>query len=291
MDNNTQAQNATRCGNIAIVGRPNVGKSTLMNRILGTKLCITSRRPQTTQRSILGVKTVGSTQFVYYDTPGMFGKRNLGRRARVEYAPLAGVDVCLFVLEAQGFNDTDRNVLDRLLGNPSAVMIAVINKVDLLPNREAILPLLDGLRSEHEFSEYLPISATRTSDTHALETLEACVARHLPLCEHQFAADYQTDCTQDFMVMELIREKVMRQMGDELPYAVEILLENCEEHDDQLHIHACIQVERSSHKKMLIGKGGTRIKKIGTAARLDIEKLLATKVMLNLRVRMSSSSS
>lgn len=261
-----------------------MGKSTLLNAILGTKLSATSRRPQTTRHNILGVKTLDHLQFVYCDTPGMYHGRRSDRRVRTARTQVDGMDVCLFVFDARGFNDADRGVLNALTRGASLPVVAVLNKIDLLPRREDLLPMLDALQAENLFNEYFPISAIRSADRRAFESLEACVAAYLPEGDHAFPADYQTDCSPGFLVTEMIREKVMRQMGDELPYAVSVVLEHWELRNERTHIHACIRAPRLSHKKMLVGRDGARIKKIGIAARLDIEKMLGTPVMLRLRV-------
>jgi GTP-binding protein Era len=275
----------TRCGCIAIIGRPNVGKSTLMNRMLGKKIGITSRRPQTTRQDVLGVKTIDNAQFIYCDTPGM---KSRPEHTDPNSAPLIDMDVCLFVLSANQYTEQDLGILRTMSVDEHMPVIAVLNKIDLLSHPDEVLPLIVRLREDYPFSDYLPVCAIRGGNS-PLQDLEDCVRSHLPHAPWRFPADYETNVSDRFRVTELIREKIMRQMGDELPYACEVLLEHWEQASPCVDIHACVRVSRDSHKKMLIGKGGARIKKIGSAARIDISKLLDTKVMLRLRVQLAPS--
>ena len=278
----------THCGQIAIIGRPNVGKSTLMNRVLAKKISITSRRAQTTQNNVLGVKTVDETQFIYCDTPGWHNRRDT--HVRAPRAPLLGMDAGLFVLAANNYVDADRAILSILKQDTTIPVIAVINKIDLLSQRDDVLPLMARLRDDYPFSDYFPICALRVGNNTALHDLENCIRDYLPHAPHRFSPDCETDASERVRAAELIREKIMRQMGDELPYACHVLIERWERIEKGWNIHACIRVERPSHKKMLIGKDGARIKKIGIAARMDMLKLLNDPVHLRLWVQLKSPS-
>ena len=275
------------CGFVAIVGRPNVGKSTLMNRILGQKVSITSRRPQTTRHQVMGIKTDVDTQFVYVDTPGMHimsKDRNKAINHFMNQAAtqaLRDVDCVVFIIDRTRWSDEDQAVLKRL-EHVEAPIILAVNKVDRLQDKASLLPWLSDVGARREFAAIIPISAKHGTQ---VDTLEAEVAKHLPESVHFFPEDQITDKSMRFMAAELVREKIMRQLGDELPYQVTVEIEEFRETDRVTHISALILVERQGQKVILIGDNGERIKNIGREARLDIERVMDTKVMLNLWVK------
>ncbi|TWI58790.1 GTP-binding protein Era [Pseudomonas duriflava] len=278
---------ATRCGYVAIVGRPNVGKSTLLNHILGQKLAITSRKPQTTRHTLLGIKTEGSVQAVYVDTPGMHkeNQKALNRYMnKTASAALKDVDVIIFVVDRTRWTEEDDMVLDRLkhLSNP---IIVAVNKTDRLEDKSELLPQLKWLAEQLPAAEIIPISAQHGTN---LLALEALVAERLPESEHFFPEEQITDRSSRFLAAELVREKIMRQLGAELPYQVAVEIEEFKQEGRVLHIHALILVERDGQKKILIGNAGDRIKRIGQEARKDMETLFDSKVMLNLWVKVRS---
>lgn len=275
------------CGFVAIVGRPNVGKSTLMNRILGQKISITSRRPQTTRHQVMGIKTEGQAQFVYVDTPGMhmMGKdRNKAINRFMNQAAtqaLRDVDCVVFIVDRTRWTHEDDVVLEKL-SNVKAPVILAVNKVDWLENKRDLLPWLEQLQVKRDFAAILPISAKNGTN---VPELEAEVAKHLPESVHYYAEDQITDRSQRFLAAELVREKVMRQLGEELPYQMTVEIEEFRDEGRVIHISALMLVERQGQKKILIGENGERIKKIGREARLDMEKAFEAKIMLNLWVK------
>ncbi|MDY6798772.1 MAG: GTPase Era [Pseudomonadota bacterium] len=274
----------SRCGFVAIVGRPNVGKSTLLNHILGQKLSITSRKPQTTRHQVLGIKTEGPVQAVYVDTPGMHEDepRALNRYMnRAASSALSGVDVVVFVVDQTHWTESDAMVLDKLSGVRCPVILAV-NKVDRLENKDLLLPHLEMLSARREFAEIIPLSALKEIN---LEPLEKAVSRFLPQSIHFYPDDQVTDRSQRFLVSEIVREKITRQLGDELPYSTAVEIEEFRTEPRIVHISALILVEREGQKKILIGDRGERIRRIGQEARLDIERMLDQKVMLRLWVK------
>ena len=275
------------CGFVAIVGRPNVGKSTLMNRILGQKISITSRRPQTTRHQVMGIKTDGDTQFIYVDTPGIhiLGRdRNKAINRFMNQAAIQAlhdVDCVVFIIDRTRWTEEDQVVLSRL-EHVKAPVILAINKVDRLEDKNTLLPWLEEVGARHEFAAIIPLSAKHGSN---VPELEAEVAKHLPEGMHHFPDDQITDKSQRFLAAELVREKIMRQLGDELPYQVTVEIEEFRDEGRVVHISALILVERAGQKKILIGDKGERIKSIGREARLDMERALDAKVMLNLWVK------
>ncbi|ALM52204.1 GTPase Era [Halomonas huangheensis] len=275
------------CGFVAIVGRPNVGKSTLMNRILGQKISITSRRPQTTRHQVMGIKTEDDVQFIYVDTPGIHilaKDRNKAINRFMNHAAvqaLHDVDCVVFLIDRTRWSDEDQVVLQRLEHVDAPVILAV-NKVDRLNDKASLLPWLAEVGARREFAAVVPISAKHGSNVPELETE---IARHLPEGIHHFPEDQVTDRSQRFLASELVREKVMRQLGDELPYQMAVEIEEFREEPRVTHISALILVERQGQKKILIGENGERIKSIGREARLDMERAFGTKVMLNLWVK------
>ena len=274
----------TRCGRVAIVGRPNVGKSTLLNCILGVKISITSRRPQTTRRRILGIKTCDEVQAIYLDTPGFHhaAARPANRRMnQAVAAALEGVHAIVLVSEGLQWHAEDEQVLERAREQTGTPLLLAINKVDTLAQRELLLPRLRSLAQREIFDEMVPLSARRGDN---VERLEECILRHMPPGAHEFPPDSRTDGDEKFLAAEMVREKIVRQLGDELPYVAVVEVEHMAEQEGMLHIHARIRVEREGQKVILIGRGGRRIKSIGTAARHDMEELFGLRVMLHLRV-------
>ncbi|MBD7976280.1 MULTISPECIES: GTPase Era [Pseudomonas] len=274
----------SRCGYVAIVGRPNVGKSTLLNHILGQKLAITSRKPQTTRHNMLGIKTEGAVQAIYVDTPGLHknNEKALNRFMNKSAASaLKDVDVVVFVVDRTRWTDEDQLVLDRVQYVQGPLIIAV-NKADRMEDKAELLPHLQWLTEQLPNAEVVPVSALHG---HNLDTLERLVAEHLPENEHFFPEDQITDRSSRFLAAELVREKIMRQLGAELPYQITVEIEEFKQEGRILHIHALILVERDGQKKILIGEKGERIKQIGQDARKDMEVLFDSKVMLNLWVK------
>jgi GTP-binding protein Era len=276
-----------RCGYVAIVGRPNVGKSTLLNYILGQKLSITSRKPQTTQHTLLGIKTVEGVQTVYVDTPGIHGdakkaiNRYMNRNAK---SVLRDVDVVVFVTDRTEWQGDDE-ITAQAVALSKAPLIVVINKVDLLKDKSVLLPQLQMLQARFPNAEIVPVSATHGDN---LKALEALIAAKLPAGPFMFPDDQVTDRSERFLVAEIIREKIVRQLGEEIPYAATIQIERFVTEGKILHIDALILVERDGQKAIIIGKSGARLKHIGTEARQDIETLLDNKVMLKLWVKVKS---
>ncbi len=277
-------QDKTRCGYVAIVGRPNVGKSTLLNRILGQKLSITSRKPQTTRHQIQGIKTEGGVQAVYVDTPGLHkgADKAINRYMnRAASAAIKDVDLIVFLVDRMRWTDEDQMVLERIRHSRCPVIMAV-NKVDRIENKAELLPHLKQLGEQHQFIEIIPLSAKTGRN---IDILESAVAAQLPWSEHFYDEDQLTDRTSRFLAAELVREKIMRQLGDELPYQMTVEIEEFKQLDGVLHISALILVEKAGQKAIVIGDKGSRLKTIGSDARIDMESLFDSKVMLNLWVK------
>ena len=275
-----------RCGLVAIVGRPNVGKSTLLNALVGQKISITSNKAQTTRHRITGVRTVAEAQFVFVDTPGFQTRhgaalnRNLNRAVT---STLSDVDVVLLVVEAKRFGKEDEAVLALLPPGKPALLVA--NKLDTLARRSDLAPWLQTLQARHAFAEFVPLSATRPAD---VERLLGIVAPYLPEQEWRYGEDALTDRSDRFLAAEIVREKLFRLTGDELPYTSTVVIDKYEEEGGLRRIAATIVVERDSHKAMVIGSGGERLKRIGTEARHELEHLLDAKVFLELWVKVRS---
>ena len=274
----------TRCGYVAIVGRPNVGKSTLLNHILGQKLAITSRKPQTTRHNMLGINTEGEIQAVYVDTPGLHknNEKALNRYMnRSASTALKDVDVVVFVVDRMRWTDEDQLVLEKVQYVKCPILLAV-NKSDRLEDKSELLPHLNWLAEQLPQAEIVPISALLGQN---LDTLEKLVGERLPESEHFYPEDQITDRSSRFLAAELIREKIMRQLGAELPYQITVEIEEFKQEGRILHIHGLILVERDGQKKIIIGDKGERIKRIGQEARKDMETMFDSKVMLNLWVK------
>jgi GTP-binding protein Era len=267
----------TRCGYVAIVGRPNVGKSTLLNRLVGQKISITSRKPQTTRHSILGIRTEGLVQTVYVDTPGIHtnAKRELNRQLnKSASSALLDVDVVVFVIDSLKWTEDDQLVLGKLK-NVTCPVILVLNKVDTVADKERLFPKLIEMQERFPFATIIPLSAKKNAQ----------VESRLPLEAHFFAEDQVTDRSVKFIASEIIREKLFRILGQEIPYAIAVQIESFTEENEVTHIHAIIWVEKESQKAIVIGKGGLNLKNVGQQARVDMEKNLETKVNLKLWVK------
>lgn len=274
----------THCGYVALVGRPNVGKSTLMNHVLRQKISITSRRPQTTRTNVLGIDTEDQFQAIYLDTPGIHNKTSKAlNRYMVNSATTAArqVDVLVMVIEAGRWTEEDEAVF-KLCQAQSGKCLAVLTKIDLLDNKEVLLPELARLGELNYFSEIVPVCALKQE---GLDDVRQVVFKHLPEGPHFFSEDEVTDQTERRMVEEIIREKLMRQLGDEIPHNAAVVVEKFEDDKTITRIYADIYVERDSQKRIVIGKSGSRMKLIGIEARKDIELLLQRRVSLNLWVR------
>ena len=274
---------AFRCGLIAVVGRPNVGKSTLVNALVGAKVSIVSSKPQTTRHRILGVRTEAGAQFVFVDTPGFQTKhRNALNQAmnRAVTQALAEVDAVLWLVEALKFMPADARILPLLPKDKPVIL--VVNKVDTVADKTALLPYLQSVSGQFDFAEIVPLCAENSKDA---QRLPAILRPYLPEGEAWFAEDDITDRPARFLAAELVREKVFRLTGDEIPYAVAVTIEKFEEEGGLTRIGAVIWVEREGHKPIVLGKGGEHIKRISTEARQDMEKLFGCKVFLELWVK------
>lgn len=272
------------CGYCAIVGRPNVGKSTLLNRLLGQKISITSRRPQTTRHRILGIKTTADTQIMYVDTPGIHRQASKAMNRymnRVAQGAIADVDVIVFMVDGLRWTDEDEDIF-RQLATLTTPLILALNKVDRIPDKGTLLPYIQALAQRHDFAAIVPIAA-RTGGNVA--DLEKAVMKYLPQGPACFPPDQITDRSERFLAGELIREKLMRRLGQELPYALTVEIERFEVADNVAQIDAIIWVEKENHKAIVIGKGGEGLKAVGTQARLDMEKIFDHKVVLKLWVK------
>ena len=278
----------TRCGVVAIVGRPNVGKSTLMNHLIGQKVSITSRKPQTTRHRIHGILSRDDYQIVFADTPGIHaGQERALNRAMNEAAlsALNDVDVICFMVDGLKWTEGDEHVLKLLERAGDTPVVLLVNKVDSLENKQVLLPHLQALAERFSFAEMIPVSALRG---HNLDALEKALADRLPEGAFWFEEDQLTDRSLRFMAAEIIREKVVRQLGQEVPHQITVEIDLWEDGPKVTDIAASILVERRGQKKILIGDQGARIKQIGTQAREDIERLIERKVMLNLWVKIKA---
>lgn len=278
-------QQAFRSGYVAIIGRPNVGKSTLINRVLGLKLCITSRRPQTTRHRILGIKTTEASQLIYVDTPGIHsdGKRAMNRYMnRAAAASVEDVDVVVFVIEGMRWTEEDERVLNKLRQDSSKPVILAMNKIDKLEDKATLLPQVEKLADKFNFAAIVPLSARRGIN---IESLEESIYALMPEGEMIFDEDQLTDRSSRFLAAEMVREKLFRHLGQELPYALTVDIEQFEDDDGMYRISAVIYVERSGQKSIVIGKKGELLKQVGKDAREDMEKLFGCKVFLQLWVK------
>jgi len=288
----TQASTGTqRCGLVAIVGKPNVGKSTLLNALVGQKISITSRKAQTTRHRITGIRTTGETQFIFVDTPGFqTDHANALNRSlnNTVVGAVSDVDLVLFVVNAGSFAQADAKVLALLNKGIPALLIA--NKLDKVNRREEIAPWLQEMQTRHPFAQFMPMSAKNPKDIERL--LTQCQA-YLPEQAWWYSEDELTDRSEKFLASEIIREKLFRFTGDELPYTSTVIIDKFTEEPGKtvsrmVRIAATIVVERDGHKAMVIGEGGERLKQIGTLARQELEKLMDAKVFIELWVKVRS---
>ncbi len=275
----------SKAGMIAIVGRPNVGKSTLLNHLIGEKISITSRKPQTTRHRITGILTEKGTQIVFLDTPGLHKKetRAINRHMnRAASSSLLDVDAIVFVVDCGGWNEDDELVINKLKNLKTPVYL-FLNKVDRLPNKEALLPIIEALSVKMKFKEIIPGSALKGLQ---LDSLKQILLSLMPSAEWMFPDDYITDRSERFLAAEIIREKLMRSLGDELPYSATVEIEKFSVNEKEIiELYALILVERKGQKRIVIGDKGSHLKRIGTEARLNMEKLFGQKVFLKLWVK------
>jgi len=275
----------SRCGHVALAGRPNVGKSTLMNHLLGVKLSITSRKPQTTRHALIGILNHEEAQVIFVDTPGIHVPRRALNRYMVAQAvgSLTGVDLAVMLIEASGWQGGDDVVLDRI-AKTDVPCVCAINKIDRLRTKDLLLPLIDDVRHRHAFEAIVPVSALRNA---ALDLLTAEIIEHLPEGPPLYGDSALTDRPPEFLIAEIVREKAMRRLGAELPHQTAVTVEDITRKPGCTDVHAVIYVERASQKRIAIGKGGTMLKSIGEDARKDIEALLAEQAMLRLWVKVA----
>lgn len=276
-----------KSGVVAIIGRPNVGKSTLQNRILGQKLSITSRKPQTTRQRIIGIKTEGGNQVVYVDTPGLHSgqKKALNRYMnRVAKSTLQEVDLVIFMVQAMHWTQQDEVILS-YLEEVKVPVILVVNKIDLVKNKTELLPYIEKISEQYRFQQVIPLSAKQATQT---DVFENAVIEQLSPGPLLYPAEQVTDRSDRFLITEFVREKLTRQLGEELPYALAVTVDVMEEEDDILRVACVIWVEKSSQKMIVIGHKGDRIKQVGTAAREDLERYFGKKVFLQLWVKIKS---
>ncbi|EKT55758.1 GTPase Era [Providencia sneebia] len=276
------------CGFVAIVGRPNVGKSTLLNQLLGQKVSITSRKPQTTRHRIMGIHTEDEYQIIYVDTPGLHieEKRAINRLMnKAASSSIGDVELVIFVVEGTNWTEDDEMVLNKLRTLRCPVILA-INKIDNVTDKTVLLPHIGFISQKMNFLDVVPISAEKGK---GVDTIAKIVKEHIPEADHHFPEDYITDRSQRFMASEIIREKLMRFLGDELPYSVTVEIEQFKVTENGMfHIHGLILVEREGQKKMVIGNKGSKLKTIGTEARIDMERLFDAKVHLELWVKVKA---
>jgi GTP-binding protein Era len=282
------SEHNTRCGFVALVGRPNVGKSTLTNTLVGEKISIVTPKPQTTRHRILGVRNEGDTQILIVDTPGMrSGRQNLMGQTMNRNADtsIADADLVLFMVDANGLTKPDLHVLERVARN-RVPCVAVINKVDVKKSKQGLLPLLQEVSDKHAFDAIVPISA-KTGDN--LDALLEVVCKRLPESPWLYPKDQSSDRDQAFRVGELIREKLMMALSEEVPYGLTVEVAKLEESDEGMEVHATIWVGKDSQKPIVIGKKGHVLKQVGTAARKELKKSLGKPVHLNLWVKIKKN--
>jgi GTP-binding protein Era len=275
-----------KCGYIAIIGRPNVGKSTLMNALIGAKVSITSRKAQTTRHRITGIQTIDDAQFVYVDTPGFQTRHSNALNKTLNKTvtnTLTAADVILFVVEAGKFAQADQQVIDLIPSNVPCIL--VINKADHIKDKAVLMPFAQQVAEKHNFIAVVPVSAKQKFQ---LDSLQSEIRKHLPENPPMFAEDDITDRSEKFLAAEIVREKVFRNVGDELPYTSTVLIEKFEQEGNLRRVFAAILVERDSHKSMLIGQKGARLKEISTQSRIDMEKLFGGPVYLEVWVKVKS---
>lgn len=268
------------CGYIALVGQANVGKSSLLNRILDCKLSITSNKPQTTRHKILGIQTRDNYQYIYVDTPGIHSniqQRTMNRMMnKIAKIALYDVDIIAFVVDGLNWNERDDYILN-LIKQTSMPCILLINKIDKIPDKLQLLPYIKRLSKTHTFAEIIPLSAKTGNQ---VECLEKKLQDYLPIGSHIFTNDQYTNCSARFLCAELLREKIFRFCGQELPYATTVTIEAYQEEDELIKIHALIFVEKLNHKRIIVGNKGKKLKEIASLARADMEKLLGKQIYL-----------
>ena len=284
--NTTTSPDNFRCGYIAIVGRPNVGKSTLMNQLVGAKVSITSRKAQTTRHRITGIQTLDDAQFIYVDTPGFQTRHSNALNNTLNKTvtnTLISADVILYLIEAGTFGPADQQVIELL--PPNVPVILVINKADRVKDKAALMPFAQNVASKFNFAAIVPVSAKLRFQ---LDALQNEIKRYLPENEAVFGPDDITDRSEKFLASEIVREKLFRLVGDELPYTSTVMIEKFEQEGDLRRIFAVILVERDTQKSMVIGNKGARLKEVSTQARLDMEKLFGGPVYLEIWVKVRS---
>lgn len=277
-----------RCGFAAIVGRPNVGKSTLLNTLLGRKVSIVSPKPQTTRHRILGILTRPEAQVIFVDTPGLHagGQRAMNRHMnRAALASLQDADVNVFVVEALRWTGEDQRVLDELLKQRRPIVL-VLNKVDKVFPKERLLPFMEELSRRASFAEVVPLSALKRGN---VEQLPATIARYLPQSPAHFPGDQVTDRSDQFQAAEIVREKLTWRLQQELPYGLTVVIEQFKEEDGRLLVNAMIWVERNGQKAIVIGSGGEQLKEVGRAARIEMSELFKRPVHLELWVKVKEN--
>jgi GTP-binding protein Era len=287
-EDNKGEENNFRCGYVTIVGRPNVGKSTLLNRIIGQKLSITSRKPQTTQRRLLGIKTNENCQIIYIDTPGMQSKYKdaISRYMRREIMnALLHVDILIFMVESLKWTDADEEILATIEDIKIPVLL-VINKIDLTRNKERLLPYIQKLSTRKTFADVIPVSAGKNIN---INELEDAIRLLLPLGLAEFPEDQITDRSERYIAAEFIREKLIRKLGEELPYRITVTIEKFVREKEGLTIHAMIWVESASQKSIVIGKDGGVLKSVGERARKDMQALFDEKIYLRTWVKVKKN--
>jgi GTPase len=285
-DASTSTPAGFRCGMVAIVGRPNVGKSTLMNALVGQKISITSRKAQTTRHRITGINTIDDAQYIFVDTPGFQTRHSTALNRSLNRAvtsTLSSVDAVLFVIEAGRFGPDDQKVLELI--PPTAPTLLIANKIDRVSDKATLYPFIEELQKLREFREIVPLSAKNTDD---IKHLLATVKPYLPEGEPIYGEDDLTDRSERFLAAEILREKVFRWTGDELPYTSTVLIDKFEQEGRLRRVFATILVERDTQKAMVIGQKGAKLKQISTEARLDMEKLFDGPVYLETFVKVKS---
>ena len=273
-----------RTGMVSLIGKTNVGKSTLLNQLIEQKVSITSRKPQTTRQRLLGIKTKERNQIIYVDTPGFHQghQRALNKfMNKVALSSIEGVDIVLFVVDALNFSEPDRHLLKQV-PNRNNEVILVINKIDKIAKKEKLIPFVDEISKLFPFSEVIPISALKGKN---IDILEKEISARLPFGNHLYPKDQIADTSERFLASEIIREKCITRVGDEVPYRLTVIIDSFKEEETLTTIDGTIYVEKKSQKGIVIGEKGKRLKSIGTAARKDLEKMLDNKVMLRLWVK------
>tara|TARA_B100000686_G_scaffold33056_2_gene34607 strand:- start:737 stop:1636 length:900 start_codon:yes stop_codon:yes gene_type:complete len=273
-----------KTGMVSLIGKTNVGKSTLLNQLIEQKISITSRKPQTTRQRLLGIKTRQNNQIIYVDTPGFHKghKRKLNKfMNKVALSSINGVDIVLFLVDPLNFSETDKELLNQVSSRDNKVIL-VINKIDKIHKKDKLIPFVEEVTKLFTFNEVIPISALKNKN---IDLLESEIIKRLPFSKHLYPEDQIADASQRFLSSEIIREKCISRVGDEVPYRLTVIVEDFKETKSLITIDAIIYVEKKSQKGIVIGEQGKLLKSIGIASRKDLEKLLETKVMLNVWVK------